>query len=199
MILAVAIVVSMLIAVLRGGRFAALSRLPLRAGWLAVAAFVIQAFFIYQPPTHRTAGGWGWQETLFAASHLLLSAAVLANRHLKGTMWIGLGLLLNLSVMIANGGWMPVTPAAVVQAGHTDLVPSLAPGARVYSSKNIVLLPEETNLQFLSDVFVLPRPFPIPSVFSIGDVCIALGALLLIQDAMLKYRDSEGTYSGGKS
>jgi len=189
MILVVAIVVSILIAVLRGGRFAALAELPLRWGVLAVAAFVIQAFFIYQPPSHKTAGLWGWQETLFVASHLLLVAAVWANRHLGGAKWIGLGLLLNLAVMITNGGWMPVAPAAVLQAGHAGLVSSLTPGARVYSSKNIVLLPEETNLRFLSDMFVLPRPFPIPSVFSIGDVCVALGAFLLIQDAMLKYGD----------
>jgi hypothetical protein len=110
---------------------------------------------------------------------------VWGNRHLAGVRWIGLGLLLNLGVMVANGGWMPVRPEAIVRVGHTSLAPSLASGTRVYSSKNIVLPLEETRLWFLSDVFVLARPFPVPSVFSIGDVFVALGVFFLIQAAML--------------
>jgi len=189
MILVAAIVVSIAIALLRGGRFTALVRMPLRWGVLAVAAFAIQALFIYQIPSRKVIGAWGWQELLFVGSHLLLLIVVWANRQLGGIKWIGLGLLLNLVVMVANGGWMPIRPEAVIKVGHTSLVPSLASGTRVYSSKNIVLSSQETRLWFLSDIFVLSRPFPIPSVFSIGDVFVALGVFLLIQEAMLGYRE----------
>lgn len=185
MILVAAIVVSIVAALLRGGRFTRLVSFPLRWGLLAVAAFAIQALFIYQMPVQKGIGVWGWQEVLFVVSHLLLLAVVWANRRLPGVKLIGLGLLLNLTVMVANGGWMPVTPEAVVKAGHTGLVPSLEPGTRVYSSKNIILAAEQTKLRFLSDVFVLSKPFPIPTIFSIGDVFVAAGVFLLIQGAML--------------
>jgi len=188
MILVVSIVVSVAVALLRGGRFSSLLRLPLRWGILAVAAFTVQAFFIYQAPARKVLGTWGWQELLFAGSHLLLLAAVWANRQLPGMRWIGMGLLLNLVVMVANGGWMPITPEALTQVGHTSLVPSLAPGTRVASSKSILLPRQETTLWFLSDVLILARPFPVPSVFSVGDVLIALGVFLLVQSAMLSYR-----------
>ncbi|MGC8787774.1 MAG: DUF5317 domain-containing protein [Anaerolineae bacterium] len=185
MILVAAIVVSIIAALLRGGRFTRLVSFPLRWGLLAVAAFAIQALFIYQTPVRKNIGVWGWQEVLFVVSHLLLLAAVWANRHLPGVKFIGLGLLLNLIVMVANGGWMPVTPEAVVKVGHTGLVSSLEPGTRVYSSKNIILTAEQTKLRFLSDIFVLAKPFPIPTIFSIGDVFVAAGVFLLIQGAML--------------
>ncbi len=188
MILVVAIVLSVGIGLLRRGRLTGLARVPLRLGLLAIAAFALQAFFIYQTPSHKAIGVWGWQELLFVGSYALLLVAVWANRHLAGVGLIGLGLLLNLLVMAANGGWMPITPEAVVKVGHTRLVPSLASGMRIYSSKDIILSREETRLWFLSDLFVLSRPFPVPSVFSVGDALVAVGVFALIQSAMLEHR-----------
>jgi len=189
MILVAAILVSIVVALLRGGRFAGLSGTPLRWGALAVASFAIQALLIYQPPSRKVVGVWGWQELLSVSSHVLLLAVVWANGRLAGIRWIGLGLLLNLAVMVANGGWMPISPDAIVKAGHMSLVPSLASGTRVFSSKSIILALGETRLWFLSDVFVLARPFPVPSVFSVGDVLVALGVFGFLQDAMLRHKE----------
>ena len=194
MVLLAALGASVIIALLRGGRFGTLAMVPLRYGGLAVAAFALQTLFIYQTPLRKAAGVWGWHELVLVGAHLLLLVAVWGNRHINGVKLIGLGLLLNLAVMVANGGWMPVTPEAVVRVGHTDLAPSLASGMRIYSSKDIILLREETNLWFLSDIIVLPRPFVVPSVCSIGDVLVALGAFAFIQGGMLGHEfDSENT------
>ncbi|HUT15927.1 MAG TPA: DUF5317 domain-containing protein [Anaerolineae bacterium] len=198
MILAVAIVVSVVIALLEGGEFSALADVPLRYGGLAVAAFAVQVFFIYQTPSQIGVGVWHWHALLLVGSCLLLMATVWVNRHSRGVKLIGLGLLLNLIVMVANGGWMPVTPEAVIRAGHTDLVPSLASGMRIYSSKDIILLREETRLWVLSDVLVVPRPFPVPSVFSIGDVLVALGTFVFIRSGML-WHGCSGTNSAQRS
>ena len=40
---------------------------------------------------------------------------------------------------------------------------------------NSVLAGADAPLLFLGDIFVLPRPFPLANVFSIGDVLIAEG------------------------
>ncbi len=188
MILIIALAASVVIALLRGGRVAGLTGLRLRWGWIAIVAFVAQMVFIYQKPVQKVVGAWGWQELALMGSYLLLLAATWANRHLHGMTLITLGLLLNLLVMAANGGWMPVSPEAVRRAGLAHLAPSLAPGARLSSSKDIVLLRAQTRLWFLSDIFVLPKPFPVSSVFSIGDVASVLGAFLLVQKGMLRYR-----------
>ncbi|MBM3302525.1 MAG: DUF5317 family protein, partial [Deltaproteobacteria bacterium] len=36
----------------------------------------------------------------------------------------------------------------------------------------------------LSDIFVLPPPFPLPTAFSLGDALIAGGVFLLLQKAV---------------
>lgn len=185
MILLAAILLSVAVGLVRGGRLAGLSQVPFRWSTLAVAAFAVQALFIYQRPAQPVIGGWGWQELALSAAHLLLLVVAWANRRLTGVPWIGVGLLLNWVAMLANGGWMPITPDALVGAGHGNLAPSLAAGTRVYSSKNIILPRDQTRLWLLSDVFVLAAPFPIPSVISVGDALIAVGAFALVQQAML--------------
>jgi len=185
MILVAVIVTSVVIALLRGGQFSPLAGVSLRYGGVAVAAFAVQMLFIYQTPSSKAKGVWGLDEALFWGACLLLGLVVWANRHLDGMKLVALGLLLNLIVMAANGGWMPVTPEDVVKVGHTNLAPTLASGTRIHSSKNIILLRKETKLWLLSDIFTVPRPFPVPSVFSIGDVVVALGTFMFIQGSML--------------
>ncbi len=130
MILVIALAASLAVALLRGGRFARLAHLQVRWGLLAVLAFAVQTLFIYQKPVFKALGVWGWQELMLMGSYVLLFAATLANRHIYGMPLIALGLLLNLAVMAANGGWMPIEPEAVVRVGFTRLAPSLTPGIR---------------------------------------------------------------------
>lgn len=185
MILVVAVVFSLVVGLLRGGRLGGLIRLPLRWAPLAVIAFAVQAYFIYRAPLRGSGVPWGWQEMLLFGSHILILVVLWANRKLAGAKWIAYGLLLNLLVMIANGGWMPVTPEALIRTGQAGLVSSMASGIRVQGSKSIVLSQHETRLWFLSDVFVLAKPFPLPSVFSIGDALVAVGVFLLLEAALL--------------
>ena len=93
-------------------------------------------------------------------------------------MWVlGVGLLANWAVILANGGHMPVTYEALVAAGKGAMVIGSEPGTHVLGSKDILLPPQDTRLWFLSDIFVIPPPFPFPNVFSLGDALIALGLL----------------------
>ena len=134
MILLLAVVAAVFIALARGGRFSALVNVPVRWGLLPILAFAVQALFIYQAPGQKQNGVWSWQEYLFLTSHLLLLITVWANRALPGMLWVGIGLLLNLAVMAANGGWMPVAPEAVIKAGYSGLATSLEAGMRPYLS-----------------------------------------------------------------
>jgi hypothetical protein len=63
--------------------------------------------------------------------------------------------------------------------GH--LVTSSAAGTLVFASKDVLLPASETKLWLLSDIFVVPPPFPFPGVFSIGDCLMAFGMFRLVQ------------------
>ena len=183
MILLLALLVAVLIALPLGGKLSELGHMGLRYGWLTIFALVLQFYTICFPAAKDTVefqiGG-----IVLVGSYLLLLVPVWANRGLPGVKIVGVGLLMNLAVIAANGGYMPVAPEALVQAGLENLAPGLEPGARVANTKDIVLVAAETRLWFLADVFVVPRPWPIRMVFSAGDVLIALGAFVLVQAGM---------------
>jgi len=154
---------------------------------MAVLAFAVQGYVIYFF-RGKLAGPWGdIRAFLLTASYGLLLVFIWLNRHLPGLALIAAGLSLNLAVMLANGGFMPVTPEALRRGGQLHLVDTLEEWARVRNTKNVVLYRENTRLWFLSDVFVIPPPVPIASIFSVGDVFIAAGVFLFFHRAL---RDS---------
>jgi len=106
------------------------------------------------------------------------------NRDLGGVKLIGLGLLLNFLVMVANGGFMPITPDALARIGYDGNVAQMETGYIVGRTKNVVAEPGDAMLWFLSDIMVIPRPFPIPTALSLGDVLIVSGVFLFLRESM---------------
>jgi len=184
MILLVAMMTTILIAIVRGGRLKDLGKLSIRWPWLPLLAFLVQAYMVFFP-AERSEGLLTLRASVLVGSYLCLLAMAWGNRRLPGIRLIALGVLMNFAVMVVNGGHMPVTPEALVTAGHQSLAYRMESGARVASSKDVILEREETALWWLSDVFVIPRDWPLSGSFSLGDVVIALGAFVLIQTAML--------------
>lgn len=183
MILAAAVLGAVVIGLLRGGSLQQLAKLPLRWAWVALVAFGLQVYLIYFPEP-VSEGLISPRVALLVLSYALLFAVIWQNRTLPGLWLIGAGLVANLGVMILNGGYMPITLEALAQVGHARNALSSESGARVLATKDIVLARDATIAWWLSDIFVLPPPFPIPSVFSLGDALIALGVFWLVQSGM---------------
>lgn len=181
MVLLLALVLAVVWGLVRGGRLTRVLELPLRGYGLILLAFGLQVAIVYVPMPP----GWGGLHVpLLSVSYAILAVFVFWNRRLPGMWLIGAGLLANALVMIANGGYMPITPEALLATGRGNLATSMTTGARVLGSKDILLPAEQTRLWLLSDIFVLPPPFPIPSVFSIGDALLALGIFRLVPYAL---------------
>jgi hypothetical protein len=119
---------------------------------------------------------------LYILSDILLLIAVAFNFSLGGMKVLGLGLLLNLIVIAANGGYMPVALDMVEEAGLVKAAKALQNEGHY---ANWTALNEDTRLRFLSDIFTLP--FKMPGgrlIFSAGDVFIGYGVLGLIWSGM---------------
>jgi hypothetical protein len=151
----------------------------LRHTWLVLIALIPQWLVFNLPLTRATI------PDVVASASLVLSQLILlvfawANRKTAGFWLLGLGLLLNLAVVVSNGGFMPISPETV-----RWLAPDVSPnawsiGERLGTGKDIVLLIEETNLYFLSDRLRTPNMLGYRVAFSVGDVLIALGAFWLL-------------------
>jgi len=127
----------------------------------------------------------GWFSTPQASAVLVISQFVLLifvwfNRDLIGFRILGLGLILNLLVILFNGGLMPLVPETA-QVLYPEVPPAVWQiGSRPGMSKNILLLYEDTRLAWLSDSILLPEWFPWTRALSPGDLLIVLGVFWLL-------------------
>jgi hypothetical protein len=180
MILALAVIIGLLAGLIRAWfRRRLLASPRLRLEWLLLVAFIPQWFAFYLPATRQLLENHLVAFSLVSSQTLLLIFAWL-NRHQPGFWALGLGLALNLLVITANGGLMPISPEMA-----NKLVPDISAniwqvGDRLGTSKDIILPVTATRLWWLSDRFLVPAWFPYRVVFSIGDVFIAGGAFWLL-------------------
>jgi len=126
-----------------------------------------------------TAKGWIAPEV---AAPLAKTAVVLLagyglwqNRHLR-TIWLAaFGLALNTLVMTVNGGQMPVSAEALVDAGLEDFLHFMQTSSDAVHR----LVGPETRLWFLSDVIPLPWA---KKVISPGDAFLFMAVLLFFPE-----------------
>ncbi|MDQ7794208.1 MAG: DUF5317 family protein [bacterium] len=175
-----AVLVSLLVGFLRGGRLSGLAEAPLRAVPLIFLSFGIQ-LALHLPVASSLVPLEDWAGKLHLLSYLLLFSAFVVNWRLPGMPWMGFGAALNFTVIAFNGMRMPVAEAPLRGVGLDRLADALVADT-VLTHR---LLTAETRLALLADVFPLPPPFPRPAVFSLGDVALMVGAFILVQRLML--------------
>jgi hypothetical protein len=165
-----AVVIGLLVGALLGGRTAGLSEIKLRWAWVFLAGLLIQLVLFSDPITARI-GDLG--VPIYVGSTLAVAVVVAANYRITGMPIVALGAFSNLAAIVANGGYMPASAEAMAALGKT------AP--TVYSNSAVIPNPA---LPWLTDIFALPGWIPASNVFSVGDVLIGIGVIVVIVAAM---------------
>jgi hypothetical protein len=173
MFLLYAVVIGLGLGLLTGGRISGLAAIRIRWPAAIVGGLVIQVV-LFSPQVSSQVGDLGpW---IYVASTMLVGAAVLRNWTLPGMPVVAAGAACNLAAILANGGSMPASRAAIELMGGQG--PAIQAG---YSNSSVAADPA---LWFLTDVFAMPRWVPFANVFSVGDLLIAGGIALVIVLAM---------------
>ncbi len=120
----------------------------------------------------------GVASAILVSSQFLLLGFVWLNRQKPGFWLLGLGLALNLIVILLNGGWMPIAPETVKQITSSGRHWQL--GDRFGLSKDVLMSPDATRLWWLSDRFLFPESLGWRVAFSLGDVFLATGVFWLL-------------------
>jgi Family of unknown function (DUF5317) len=165
-----------LIGLARGGSLARLAQLEVRLPWLAGVAWLIQVALFASPLAPALQP---WEIAIYLGTVVLLAVVVFVNRALPGVGLFGLGLVLNAAAIAANGGYMPVSEAAMRAVGDTQGLQRLQSGER---SQKAVLMGPDSPLWFLGDVVAVPPP--VGKVYSLGDLTAAVGVLLIVVQGM---------------
>ncbi len=157
---------------------AAYQSVEIKHTWLVLLAYVPQFFMFFLPSTRDSIPS-RWVSILLVSSQVLLLIFIWFNRKVPGGWLMGLGLLLNFTAILLNGGLMPLTPENAQHLIPEGGTVTLTLGERVASTKDILLEKSQTRLWFLGDVFLLPKWLSYPLAFSPGDVLLSLGAFWL--------------------
>jgi hypothetical protein len=154
---------------------------PLNLIWFAFGALLIQILVVSvsQGPAIRI---------LLPLSTVLIIPFLIANWRYAGIRLMAAGVLLNLLVMLANGGLMPVTPGTVDAVGRVD-ISSLVEGENIPHSKNVMLKAEDARFPRLGDAIVLPIPHPFTRAVSPGDILLVLGLAVAGAEFALRLND----------
>jgi hypothetical protein len=166
-VLLLAVVILSVVAVRpAGGSLTALGRVRLRFAPAIFGALAIQIAVISVFP-----GGSPWlHRVLYVGSYVLAAVFVVANRRLAGMRILALGATLNLIAILANNGVMPASRSALRTAGRLTSSTEFLNSAAV----------AHPRLLFLGDILAVPHSVPLANVYSIGDVCIAIGVAIAI-------------------
>jgi Family of unknown function (DUF5317) len=175
------LVIGLAVGLALGGRASGLTALRFRWRWAVLAGIVTQVL-LFSTPLNEVVGTLG--PLIYVASTALVLAAMILNWRITGMPVIALGAVSNLTAIIANRGYMPADPDAMSSLGQTISV--------AYSNSVIV---RDPALRPLTDIFALPRWLPFANVYSIGDILIAIGIVIVIVAAMRRVSLPAGTGS----
>lgn len=162
--LAVVMFVALTVAVLRGGRLTNLADIRLKLWWLLPLSFALQ-LGTRLLPAEPWADNVGVGMVLVSYGPLV--GLVFANRDRKGMWLAGIGVLLNFTVIVLNGGMPVLTEAALVASGYS-------PTPQIADSYKHIVLDASSRMPFLADVIPV-RIARQGTVLSLGDVFLAVG------------------------
>ncbi|RIV18807.1 hypothetical protein D2Q93_13685 [Alicyclobacillaceae bacterium I2511] len=170
-VVTIGLLLGLVVGWIRKGSFWALGNLSMRGLWLVALAFFLQSLAIHS--LHGTA-----YILVLSAGYVGMMGFAGLNLHTAGIPWMATGTVANFTVMVMNGMGMPAY-LPVVQHYSPQLVPLLLAGRL---GKSIAMTPD-TRLNFLGDIFTF-KVASFVSLFSVGDVLIAVGLAVLLQYLM---------------
>ena len=189
MILTLAIFIGLIATLVRSRLTNRTLKLPkFRLEWLVFAAVLPQILTFYIPVV-----GQRIPEQIVPMIQLLSMTGLLvftgANILQPGFWLLGLGLFSNFLVIILNGGWMPILPETLHYMVPTKPLEIWEVGTRLGMTKDKIFAYENVNLVFLSDRFTLPQWVPYKVAFSLGDIIISIGVVVLLWSLSRKHEE----------
>ena len=154
-----------------GGRPTGLGNVRFRWTPLAIAGLAAQ-IVLFSPVVAGIIGDAG--PPLYVASTIAVVAVVISNVAVApGLALVALGAIANVLAIVSNGGYMPVTPEALAASGRFV--------SEAYSNS---LENARPAFELLVDRFAMPAQLPLANVFSLGDVSVGIGIVIVIVSAM---------------
>lgn len=173
------ILLSVIIGLIRGGKLSRFKDINFKKMWLFILALVIQYFLVsinLIEEFHYFDKIAVYIKQCIIISYVLLFIGIIVNLRYKSLWPVLAGSVLNFIVLAANSWKLPIIEEGLELIGLDTLLPLYTP------------IVEGTKLPILGDIIIVSKPYPFPRIFSIGDIIICIGLVILIQEIMLTER-----------
>ena len=164
------VLVALVVGLLTGGSALRLGSLRLAWAPLIVLGMVVQ-LLLFSSPVGNALGVLA--PIAYVLSNVAVLVAVAANFAIPGLQLVLAGGVSNLLAIVANGGYMPVSPDTLAAMGRLPKVDYSNSAPR-----------DAVALAPLTDLFAMPAWVPLANVFSVGDLLVGLGAAVAVFAAM---------------
>ncbi|MCH4889276.1 hypothetical protein EZV73_16890 [Acidaminobacter sp. JC074] len=173
-----ATLLGMFIGGFRGGRLTNIIDMNIR-GWYLILLSLILSF---SPVFLRNFDAGSLPVFLMFFSMIIMLIVLALNLDKKGVWLILLGGVINVVFMLLNNFKMPVSMSGLEAAGLTSMYEGIMDGSII----NYVAAETTGVMQFLSKFIVVPKPYPIPRILSIGDIMMTIGLIWFIIGEMAR-------------
>ncbi len=175
------ILLGLIVGKIRAGKFRLLGPSLLKFSWIIFFSFALQLgtsimislgspFFIK------------YRMFLYTAAYVLLFISLFFNIHFKCIWFILVGAIMNFGAIILNHGSMPIDMHILQELGFKNMLNSISMGAL---PQYIPLDKAGSYTRYLGMRFMVPRPYPLKGIFSMGDIMVGIGIFFLIQNMMM--------------
>ena len=172
MVLLFGVLIGLVAGLALGGSFDRLADIKLRGSALFGIVLGVQ-IVAYPTGILPFAISDGLATALWLCSYGALVLLAVLNRKLRGFPIAAAGMLSNLVAVLVNGGHMPALPSALAAAG--------TPIEHLHNNSVVV---DNPHLAWLIDRWGAPDWVPLANVYSVGDVLLAVGTVVIVAAAM---------------
>ncbi|TCO76443.1 DUF5317 domain-containing protein [Marinisporobacter balticus] len=172
----------LLIGKIRGGKISNLRLLSIRAWPLILISFTLQLALVFSSKIHFLLKYGGF---IYDISLLLLVVLLVMNTSKKWIWVILIGVIMNLMVISFNGGKMPISIESLSLAGKYATIEGIKSGEIL---RYVPLNEAQGITKLLAKYIVIPKPYLLSKVMSVGDLLVSLGFVLFIQGEMIRNR-----------
>ncbi len=182
-------VLSIIVAKLRGGHLKNLENVCIKGWYLFLIAALVQGLLSIGKKTdialvNKILGEYFVYIIVF--TFFLMIVSIILNIKKNYMKFLLIGLVLNLIVIAGNGGKMPVSLDGI--KGIRDEVSADVQLPQKEFDIKHVAADKNTKFIYLADIILIPKPYPLPKILSIGDIFLMLGAFQFFQEEMIVHK-----------
>lgn len=180
-------IISIVLAKLRGGKLINLENVNIRGWYLFIISAIIQILLSFSKKMGLALGNLTFEDYFVyfhALSYLLMVICIIINIKRSYMKLFLIGIILNFLVIFSNGGQMPVSLEGVKGINNEVEIEE-----RDYDIKH-KSINKDTKFIYLSDIILIPPPYPLPKILSIGDLFLMAGVFVFFQEEMIIKRRS---------